>query len=490
MLYKLVDSASFFKDEDQLARVIVPGKAEEAGLTKSAAHSIIEDYVNNLLEPKEGKIYLHINAMGAGEYYGANKNGDYFPEAQLIQYHKTFEEHGYVYRHHINKDPAKSMGKVIFAIYNHDMHRVELIAEVDRVLGADIVDRIEAGDYPFTSMACKTPFDVCSICNNKASTRNEYCEHLSGQLNKIYPDGRKVMALNLGPLRFFDISIVIRPADITSSILRKVASEEGFVVGSVDAAEAEGINSSIEKKAMAVKQAALSKLADIIKEIDGGHVTAVANSAMEILKRTKDPELSLISSLLEVGDINQVFNAFAEAGISPSIGFLAELIHKHNGGMGAGIGAKVEEVLPSLSISDIPANSIDMLPEIYNDTPNPFLFKVVEEYREMSSLHPDAVEKRAYYWEQVVPQRRIEHPHQSQYVIHNNGPAEFSATEYILALAGAALFGKFVLSALSKQKNQLKLVYGNPQEKRASYLSVGQRLLDDAATSELLKMKR
>lgn len=491
MIYKLVDSSSFFKDEDKIARIIIPGRADEAGLTKSAAHSDIENFVDSMLESKEGKMYLHINALGAGEYYGANKNGDYFPEAQLIQYHKTFEEHGYVYRHHINKDPAKSIGRVLFAVYNYDMHRVELIVEVDKALGSDLISRIESGDYPFTSMACKTPFDVCSICDNKAHTRNEYCEHLSGQLNRMFPNGKKVMALNLGPLKFFDISIVIRPADVTSSILRKVASEgvDEFIVGSADAAEAEGIDSSIEKKAMAIKQAALNKLADIVKEIDGGHVTAVASSAMEILRRTKDISMSRARAMLELGDINQVFNALAEAGISPSLGFLAELIHSSHGGIGTGVGKKVEELIPSLSIADIPPGSIDMLPEIYNDSPNPFLFKVVEEYRSESSLHPDAVEKRAYYWEQVVPTTAVEHPHQTQMVYHN-GPAEYSTTDYILALAGAALFGKFVLSALSKQKNQLKLVYGNPREKRASVSPVGQRLLDEAALCELLKMKR
>ena len=35
--------------------------------------------------------------------------------------------------------------------------------------------------------------------------------HLKYELNRLYPDGRKVFAVNDQPLKFFDISIVVRP---------------------------------------------------------------------------------------------------------------------------------------------------------------------------------------------------------------------------------------------------------------------------------------
>lgn len=74
-------------------------------------------------------------------------------------------------------------------------------------------------------MACHTPFDTCSICGNKARSRNEYCSHLRNELGRILANGQKVMAINDGPLRFFDMSFVFKPADITSSVLQKVAYE-------------------------------------------------------------------------------------------------------------------------------------------------------------------------------------------------------------------------------------------------------------------------
>jgi hypothetical protein len=487
MIYKLVDTTSFYKEDEPVARVVVPGHFE-SGLTKQAAHSAIENYVNSMLEPKGGKSYLHINAMGAGEYYGSNKNGDYFPEEQLIRFHKSFEEFGYVYRHHVNKDPAKSMGKVIFAVYNHDMHRVELIAEIDNKLGEDILSRIEAGDFPFTSMACKTPFDVCSLCGNRAHTRNEYCEHLSGQLNKLLPDGRKIMAINSAPLKFFDISIVIRPADITSSVLRKVASEEEFTVGSAEVAESEGINASFEKQAATIKQAALNKLADLIKEIDDGLVIDASDSLNKILAKAGDPGVEYTHRLLSLGTFNQVMNALAEENVSPSIGFIAQLIHQHsNPGSKEDVASSINAAVPSVSIADIPARSMELIPDVYSDPAPTALKRLVAELVPGSSLSPEYVEKRAFYWEKVHEKAAPFMPQLESIPVPNRNNTN---TEYLIALIGAALVGKFILNTLSKQKNQLKLVYGNQQVKTASQLSAANVLLDSSAVAELHRFKK
>ena len=304
MLTKLLDSNSFFKSDDLQVTLLNPGSVD--GLVKKAAtHAEVEAFVSSL-KPDPSKSYLHINAMGAGEYYGPNKNGDYFPEEQLIKYHKTFEETGYVYRHHINKDPAKSMGKVIFAVYNFDMHRVELVAWIDKEKGKDILSRLDSGDFPMTSMACRTPFDICSICSNKASTRAQYCSHLKEELLQVRPDGKQVMSLNLGPLKFFDISIVIRPADVTSSILAKVASagEQGdaATVSSAEMAEREGI--ADEDGGQSVKSAALRKLSELVKEVEGGEVTALSTAASGVMSQVHDVPHQAAPEFLQLGNFN------------------------------------------------------------------------------------------------------------------------------------------------------------------------------------------
>lgn len=104
--------------------------------------------------PDPRYMYLHVIAMGAGEYYGCNINGDYFPEHDLINRHKTFETTAKVFREHDNKPTSPSYGTVVFAWYNMKMHRVELILAIDKIKGKEFVDRQERGEQLEVSMGC------------------------------------------------------------------------------------------------------------------------------------------------------------------------------------------------------------------------------------------------------------------------------------------------------------------------------------------------
>lgn len=313
-MLKLVDIDSSFFNEEPTIRILDVGSAAKR-LTKSAADSRVNSYVSDL-KPEPGKIYLHILAMGAGEYFGANRNADFFPEDNLIKYHHTFvSSPAHIFKHHINKNPEIAIGQVIFSVYNERMHRVELIAWVDVVKGADIVEKIERGEFPTTSMACHTPFDTCSICNNRARSRNEYCTHLRNELGRIHDDGRKTMAINDGPLKFFDQSFVFKPADVTSSVLQKVASKNEPVIGSAESAQIHGLTE---------KKADVKKVSSLIKEIEGT-VMGSSNSLRSILDKIKDPDEEILG-MLEAFELDHVIHALAELGISPSIGFFAKLI--------------------------------------------------------------------------------------------------------------------------------------------------------------------
>jgi len=186
----------------------------------SAYSDMLQEFISTL-KAKVGKTYALVNAMSAGEHYGSNRNGDFFPVNALKDYHKTFEANGHVYKHHINKDPRKAMGRVAFSHYNPNMNRVELILELDNEKAAPVVKRLEGGELPAVSMGCKVPFDVCSICSNRAKTISQYCGHLKDEMNKVYEDGRRVYAINTMP-KFFDLSIVTIPADSTAGFLAKV----------------------------------------------------------------------------------------------------------------------------------------------------------------------------------------------------------------------------------------------------------------------------
>jgi hypothetical protein len=198
-------------------------------LEKTAAeyHPKIASYIANA-KPIPGAIQVLLTALGAGEYWGANANGDYFPRDALAHDgtdygHQTFLQ-AHPYMHHVNKDPAKSYGKVTLSVYNPAYQRVELIIVIQKDKAPDLAARIDAGEMVDWSMGCKVPFDVCSICGNKAPNRKYYCDHAKYYLNKIWPGtGQPVYVINTQP-KFHDISYVLIGADRIAKTLMKVAS--------------------------------------------------------------------------------------------------------------------------------------------------------------------------------------------------------------------------------------------------------------------------
>jgi hypothetical protein len=383
-MLKIFDIQNNFYDEPSI-RII--DRENVKGLVKQAMDLRISKYASKLSQSPD-KIYAHILAMGASEYYGCNLNCDYFPEDNLIRSYKTFETNpAHFFKHHVNKDKTIAMGKVIFAIYNERMHRVELVVEIDRRRAEDIVSRIERGEYPSTSMACKVASDTCSICGNVASTRAQYCKHLRQELGHIYPDGRRVYAINEKPLSFHDISYVFKGADPTSSFLQKLASDGDNIVGSAERAEQEGVK-DVEK------YSSHKKVSELVKEVaDAGHIVDTSGQLDDILNKVRDPEERAIDNLL-VHSPEDVFTTMAAMGISPSVGFLAEIIgRKHFGHELRGIGKEVERILGEKGM------------DVHSHIPNEFSHHEGKSTREIavalapsvhdSSMLPKYVEKRS-----------------------------------------------------------------------------------------------
>lgn len=244
------------------------------------------------MKRREDRYYVVVNALGSYEVWGCNRNGDGFPEDGLTHKslrtdmgtpndygYKTFEYYARVYKHHVNKDPKRSFGEIIFAHWNPVLHRIELIVAINRVTGKDIIDALEAGNLIAVSMGAKVRYDECNICGNHARTRLEYCFHLKNHLRQIIDralaerwskevgriilPGTQVHAINDYP-RFFDLSKVYIGADRTSYILGKAASS-GLVVCSADIAEAMGVTDD-----MVDKMAQVGKQSEINKNVGGG----------------------------------------------------------------------------------------------------------------------------------------------------------------------------------------------------------------------------
>jgi hypothetical protein len=276
-------------------------------------------YINNL-KPKPGKTYALVNALSAGEYYSSNRNGDYFSEKTLKQYHKTFEALGHVYKHHVNKDPNKSLGKVIFSHYNEYMHRVELIVELDNTKAADIIADLKAGKLAAVSMGARVSADECSICGSKHKTRAEYCEHLAKQMNKILPDGRKVYAINHEP-KFFDLSIVRIGAEKTAGFLQLLGNNEKIE------------NKSIEKlaflnDALYIKEAELKTTAEMKKTITNVTSALVKDDPKDLItaaKTAKNIKKDVLYKLSEF-PLNETLSTFIGLQIFPKYEDFAELV--------------------------------------------------------------------------------------------------------------------------------------------------------------------
>lgn len=262
-----------------LVHLLHPGYGNEH-LIKTAAASPpqirqIREFVKRMPR-NNGVLNVLVSALGAGEYWGSNSNGDYFGEEPLLHVPRGWMdmpheqqklvgkrwEWGYptfynahAFQHHVNKDPARAFGTVEYVLWDPYMKRVLLVISLDRErarrFGATgVIDRIENGEFPDVSMGCRVPFDLCSVCSDwdriqphvdnpkillaehrrrpirgLSTVTSEYCQHLQSELNQIYPDGRKVKMLNIHP-RFFDLSLVFIGADKTSKVLAKLAHKQ------------------------------------------------------------------------------------------------------------------------------------------------------------------------------------------------------------------------------------------------------------------------
>lgn len=208
-------------------------KEDRVYLRKHASeyHPEISAYIEKAT-PIENLVQVLLTALGAYEFWGQNVNGDRFRVPSLMNAgpdygYKTFETNANYFLHHVNKDPALSKGRVLKAVWNDKAKRVELVVGIDVNLDPEGVAMIDRGENLTFSMGAKVPYDVCSICANRAKTRAEYCDHLKYQMNQIDPvTGMLVGADNTLP-KFFDISRVLIPADKTAYMWTKIAGPAG-----------------------------------------------------------------------------------------------------------------------------------------------------------------------------------------------------------------------------------------------------------------------
>lgn len=238
----LISNMGRLEVDDRLSR----GKVKTAAAEDAIAEAL-------KIKPHPGRVYILVIGLGAEEFWGTNNNGDSFPENALLglpprnlemaffdRYrhrlpkewgYKTFLK-GHTFEEHRNSNPRLAIGGIAGTFWNNRMHRVENLIWLDRKnqRAKKWVDRADRGEIVPTSMACRVPFDRCSICGNLAPTKAQYCAHLRPgsveyQLRQIREDGRSVSMINDFP-DFFDESCVETPAAPEALSIMKVASEQ------------------------------------------------------------------------------------------------------------------------------------------------------------------------------------------------------------------------------------------------------------------------
>lgn len=285
-MHKIIELEDRFPTGELTVQLVKTGNGRggfffEKKAFDSKTQSPAYEYISQVT-PQDGHTFILVNALGAYETYDCNRNGDSFParpvnvqvnvkcghkscqksawissDETLDKHYESFEKHGGIYTHHVNKDKEKSLGEIKKAFWNIRMQRVELLLDIINDKKPDLIKKIGDGEFPAVSMGCHVRYDVCSICGHQAPTRKDYCSHASNELRQVLNSGELVCVHNPSP-KFFDISFVFRPADPTGFMLKKVAYDLYTpVVSSAELAE----KMALEE----LKTADVNKLSDLRK---------------------------------------------------------------------------------------------------------------------------------------------------------------------------------------------------------------------------------
>lgn len=373
MFFKEAAAPLFVGEEPRLRGGVVKTAQEEMPLDAEIAE------FSATIRPDAGSTWVLLNAMGQGEFYGPNVNGDFFGYGELVRHPKEWEstrifdvekrrelarkfDGGYTtfynahpFKHHANKNPDRAFGTVEVAHWNKRMRRVELIIKLvhDQCLkhgGMDIVNRLKDGEFPDVSMGTRVIYDICSVCGNKAKNASEYCVHINERRREKDPkgDGTLPYMINIRPI-FFDISFVLVGADRTARALWKIAQAQ---------------NAHLEDALYKIaynKSAEIYKLSDLIKYVvppmDGGR-DSLQESDLPQNNRSEFPE-SILRGLGSL-PMNEMFSTLGRSGAVLHPDEFKKIIIIRSGS--PDMGSLMNLPMPSTSNIEVPADPSPCMP--------------------------------------------------------------------------------------------------------------------------------
>jgi hypothetical protein len=328
--------------------------------TAGAYHPEIQSYIEKA-KPLDGLIQVLLTALGAHEYWGQNVNGDRFYEASLkndgTDYgYKTFLSNANYFTHHVNRDPALAKGKVLATVWNDKAKRVELVVGINPELDTEAASMLDNGEPLCFSMGARLPYDMCTVCSNKARTRAEYCDHLRYQMNQIDPTTGILVGANNPFPKFFDISRVLIPADKTAYMWEKIAHASNnplAKVGSAQLAE-ESVRQHLQGRDLQ-KTASVTKAAELRKRIVAvshpGAVERLKTALLQVKHALDKTAVEIPEEVFREGpNYSQCINSMAALGITPlaNEAKALERIFAKEGGVLPPVEVSVADVSPRL----------------------------------------------------------------------------------------------------------------------------------------------
>jgi hypothetical protein len=138
--------------------------------------------IEAMIKEKPEHLFIKIFAIKKDE---VNDNGDAFSEVELKKAAKTFIGVP-IFCNHQNDDIEKARGKCVHAWYDDPSEGIYIIAMVDRIAYPRLARGVEEGFISGTSMGCSVDHSCCSVCHQRASVADEYCDHIKNRKNKKF----------------------------------------------------------------------------------------------------------------------------------------------------------------------------------------------------------------------------------------------------------------------------------------------------------------
>ncbi len=134
-----------------------------------------------------------------------NDNGDCFSREEIIKSYKSFEGCP-VFTNHENSKVENAKGKVVKADWDDREGAVYCTMFIDRAANGPLCRAIEEGYVTDVSMGTQVEYSICSHCEKKAFTADDYCDHVKSMKGRNV-EGKKVFEKNFG-LKFIELSVV------------------------------------------------------------------------------------------------------------------------------------------------------------------------------------------------------------------------------------------------------------------------------------------